>query len=164
MLNIRTATADDLQTLLAIYRYAREFMRNTGNPDQWGTVHPAEEIIISDIHNGISKVICDENGIRGVFALLEEAEPTYAEIENGEWLNGDPYVTIHRIASDGQAHGIFRCAADHCKSVCRNVRIDTHKDNKIMRNLIEQNGFKKCGIIYVRDRSPRIAYHWTQRS
>lgn len=36
--------------------------------------------------------------------------------------------------------------------------IDTHKDNKITRHLIEKNGFAKCGIIYVADGSPRIAY------
>ena len=29
--------------------------------------------------------------------------------------------------------------------------------------LIEKSGFKKCGIIHVRDGSPRIAYHWTAR-
>jgi hypothetical protein len=32
-----------------------------------------------------------------------------------------------------------------------------------MQRLIEKSGFKKCGIIHVRDGSPRIAYHWTAR-
>lgn len=36
-----------------------------------------------------------------------------------------------------------------------------HKDNKITRHLIEKNGFAKCGIIYVADGSPRIAYEKT---
>ena len=26
------------------------------------------------------------------------------------------YVTIHRLAGDGRVHGLFQCAADHCKS------------------------------------------------
>jgi hypothetical protein len=26
---------------------------------------------------------------------------------------------------------------------------------------MEKNGFTKCGIIYVKDGTPRIAYHWT---
>lgn len=39
--------------------------------------------------------------------------------------------------------------------------IDTHKDNKITRHLIEKNGFAKGGIIYVADCSPRIAYEKT---
>ena len=47
-------------------------------------------------------MIYDETGIHGVFALFEGAEPTYAHIEEGEWLNDEPYVTIHRLAGDGQ--------------------------------------------------------------
>lgn len=88
-------------------------------------------------------------------------KPTYQYIENGAWLNDAPYVTIHRIAGDGRTHGILRCAADYCKSISANVRIDTHENNTTMQRQIEKNGFKRCGTIYVEDGSPRIAYHWT---
>lgn len=50
-------------------------------------------------------MIYDETGIHGVFALFDGAEPTYAHIEEGEWLNDEPYVTIHRLAGDGRVHG-----------------------------------------------------------
>ena len=63
----------------------------------------------------VCKVIYDETGIHGVFALFDGAEPTYAHIEEGEWLNDEPYVTIHRLAGDGRVHGLFQCAAEHCK-------------------------------------------------
>ena len=39
-----------------------------------------------------------------------------------------------------------------------NIRIDTHHDNKIMQRLLEQNGFVYCGIIFLADASPRLAY------
>ena len=87
-------------------------------------------------------------------------------IENGnptQW--GYSYPTpdlIERIASDGAKHGIFKCAADYCKSICDNIRIDTHHDNVIMQKLIEKNDFKRCGTIYVADGSPRIAYQWSR--
>jgi hypothetical protein len=29
-------------------------------------------------------------------------DPTYAVIENGNWLNDEPYGVIHRIASNGR--------------------------------------------------------------
>ena len=93
-----------------------------------------------------------------MFTLLEGAEPAYEIIEGGNWLNNAPYITIHRIAGDGQAHGLFQCAADYCKDFSKNVRIDTHADNQIMQKLIEKSGFTRCGIIYVKDGSPRIAY------
>ena len=108
-------------------------------------------------------MIYDETGIHGVFALFDGAEPTYAHIEEGEWLNDEPYVTIHRLAGDGRVHGLFQCAAEHCKLLSPNVRVDTHANNTTMQRLIEKSGFKKCGIIHVRDGSPRIAYHWTAR-
>ena len=38
------------------------------------------------------------------------------------------------------------------------VRIDTHEDNIPMQNMIEKNGFKKCGIIYLLDGNKRLAY------
>lgn len=38
------------------------------------------------------------------------------------------------------------------------IRIDTHEDNKPMQRLIEKNGFKYCGIIYLNDKSKRLAF------
>ena len=32
-----------------------------------------------------------------------------------------------------------------------NIKIDTHKDNISMQKLLEKNGFKYCGIIYLED-------------
>ena len=161
MLKVRKATAADISKIMAIYRYAQDYMIRSGNPNQWGHFYPKQELIRDDIEEGSCMVICDESEIHGVFALVEGTEPTYEYIENGEWLNEDSYVTIHRIAGDGQVHGIFQCAADFCKGLFSNIRIDTHENNIIMQRQIEKNGFRKCGIIYVSDGSPRIAYHWT---
>jgi len=30
-----------------------------------------------------------------------------------------------------------------------------------MQHLLEENGFLPCGVIHVRDGTPRLAYHWT---
>ena len=97
-----------------------------------------------------------------MFALFEGTEPTYEYIENGAWLNDEAYLTIHRVAGDGQVHGVFRCAADYCKSLSSNIRIDTHANNLTMQRQIEKNGFEKCGIIYVYDGTPRISYQWVK--
>ena len=161
MLRVREATEADHAKIMSIYRCAQDFMIQSGNPTQWGHSYPQPELIEDDIRKGLCMVICDEMEIHGVFALLEGAEPTYEYIENGKWLNDDTYVTIHRMASDGQVHGVFQCASDYCKSRYSNIRIDTHADNTVMQKQIEKNDFRKCGIIYVRGGSPRIAYHWT---
>ena len=161
-LRIRGGSDADFARIMEIYRYAQNFMIQNGNPTQWGHAYPSEELIRSDLRQNACKVIYDENGIHGVFALFEDTEPTYVHIEGGDWLNDAPYLTIHRIAGDGQVHGLFQCAADYCKGLSRNIRIDTHGDNRIMQSLIEKNGFQKCGIIHVRDGTPRIAYQWAE--
>ena len=157
---IRKALIDDINKIMNVYSIAQDFMIKSGNPNQWSHDYPKRELIEQDIEDETSIVICDGNAIRGVFALFSGLEPTYEYIENGRWLNDEEYVTLHRIASDGKAKGIFKYAVDYCKTVSDNIRIDTHADNAVMQRLIEKNGFVKCGKIYVRDGSPRIAYQW----
>jgi hypothetical protein len=162
MLRIRWGTDRDYHRIMEIYRYAQDFMIQSGNPNQWGHFYPDSSLIKSDIQNGVCRVIFDESGIHGVFAIFEGADPTYQNIEDGQWLNDEPYVTIHRIAGDGQVHGLLQCAVEYCKLKSSNIRIDTHNDNHLMQRAIEKNGFKKCGTIHVADGSPRIAYQWSQ--
>ena len=147
--------------IMEIYRIAQDFMIENGNPDQWGHTYPTEDFIKEDIKNGVCHLICVDGIPHGVFALFSGAEPTYQYIENGRWLNDDEYVTVHRIAGDGKVKGIFKCAADYCKSISDNIRIDTHKNNTAMQGAIEKNGFEKCGTIFVADGSARIAYQWS---
>lgn len=159
---IRKASIDDLKDIMSIYQIAQDFMIESGNPNQWGRRYPSESLIKDDIKNELCFLVCDDSGPHGVFALLRGDEPTYQYIENGNWINDDAYVTIHRIASDGKVGGIFKSAVKFCKSLSNNIRIDTHKSNMVMQKLIEKNGFKKCGRIYVADGSPRIAYQWSR--
>ena len=160
---IQKAKSDDLREIMKIYRIAQDLMIESGNPNQWGHFYPTEDLIEKDIADEVCYLICNDDNIHGVFALFRGEEPTYQYIENGKWLNEDAYVTIHRIASDGKAHGIFNCAVKYCKSISANIRIDTHESNIIMQKVIERNGFQKCGTIYVADGSPRIAYQWSHK-
>lgn len=162
MMHIRKARIEDLDMIMAIYKAAQDFMIESGNPNQWGRSYPSRDLVKDDIAKGVSYLVCDSETPHGVFALFSGKEPTYSYIENGNWLNDDEYVTVHRIASDGKVHGIFNCAVSYCKGISDNIRIDTHKSNIVMQKLIEKNGFEKCGIIYVRDGSPRLAYQWSK--
>ena len=40
----------------------------------------------------------------------------------------------------------------------KNIRVDTHKDNKSMQGLLLKNNYKYCGVIYLEDGSKRIAF------
>ena len=115
MLKVRNATMADFEQIMKIYKTAQAFMIRSGNPTQWGHFYPTEALVQSDIRQHVCKVMFDETGIHGGFALFEGEDPTYAYIEGGHWLNNAPYVTIHRLAGDGRAHGLFQCAARYCK-------------------------------------------------
>ena len=105
-----------------------------------------------------------QNGhIHAVFAFIIGKDPTYDRIEQGRWLSKTVYGTIHRVAGDGQIKGVFDLVMAFCNKRIRHLRIDTHQDNKVMQHLILKNGFQKCGIIYVADGSPRIAYEKTEQ-
>ena len=156
MYQVRRAAPADLSRILEIYAQAREFMSNTGNPNQWGTVYPPLEMLEEDIRLGNLYVV-EENGIHGVFAYFTEPDPTYSYIEDGAWLSDSPYGTIHRVASDGSG-GVFSAVLQYAMERNPHVRIDTHHDNKVMQHVLEKHGFRRCGIIYLEDGDPRIAY------
>ncbi|MCM1175194.1 MAG: N-acetyltransferase [Blautia sp.] len=157
-MTIRLANNNDLETILDIYACAREQMRLSGNPRQWGNNRPSPETVRKDIQKEQAYVIVEENRICGVFVFVIGPDPTYQFIENGAWLNDEPYGALHRIAGNGQAKGILAMALSFCESRAANIRVDTHDDNQIMRHLLAKYGYQKCGYIYVEDGSRRIAY------
>ena len=160
-MEIRKANIDDLCQIMSIYSSAREYMKESGNPTQWGNSYPPVEVIENDIHSGISYVICENGMPHGVFVFFTGDDPTYSRIE-GDWLNDLPYGVIHRIGSDGTVKGIFSKISAFCKDKISNLRIDTHNNNLTMQHLLDKHGFKHCGTIYLANGQPRMAYHFTR--
>lgn len=160
---IRKAQPSDWDDILEIYASARRFMREAGNPTQWGDFFPPEELIRDDIRLGLNYV-CELDGrIQGVFAMIPGEDPTYQVIE-GAWLNDRPYCTVHRVASRGERGGIAREILTWCLAQCGNIRIDTHDDNLPMQRVLDRCGFSKCGRIWIEDGTPRIAYQKTMET
>lgn len=159
---IRKGTLSDLDEIMRVYAAAKKYMVATGNKTQWNNGYPQRELIENDIAKE-QCYVCEENGIHGVFAFILGADPTYSYIEDGAWKNERPYGTVHRIASDGKTRGIFNASLDYCKTVIPDLRIDTHADNHVMQKLILNYGFERCGIIYIDDGTPRIAYQYESK-
>ena len=157
-MTIRAARAAELGRILEIYADARKFMRENGNPDQWGEGYPPEELIREDVTGGRSYV-CEEDGeILGVFYYAEGNDPTYEVIADGAWQNDAPYGVIHRIAVSAHGRGVAAACFAYAFARCGNVKIDTHENNLAMQRALAKNGFVRCGIIHLPDGSPRIAY------
>ena len=154
---IEKATLSQLPKIMSVYANARQFMAQNGNPDQWGTAYPTEAMIRQDILNGKCYVNSCGDRIRAVFYFAVEADPTYGYIE-GAWLNDEPYGVIHRIAVGESGKGVAAECFAFASERCKNIRIDTHEKNIPMQRCLAKNGFTRCGIIYLENGDPRIAY------
>ncbi len=113
------------------------------NIDQWQDNYPNTKIIQEDIDNGHSHVIEDD----------------------GEWLSDKEatYAVVHRIAvhpkhkRQGIARFILSWVYAHLEQNT-SFRIDTHRQNTAMQNLLKSMNFQYCGIIYLEDGAERLAY------
>ena len=155
----RGAVRGDLEQILQIYARARQAMAAQGNPTQWGSSYPSRQMLEEDIDSNRLFVYMINGQMEGVFAFILGQDPTYAVIQEGQWLDDSlPYGTVHRLASAGRCKGVAKAVLEWCLEHCQSLRADTHADNKIMQHLLEANGFVRCGIIHVEDGTPRIAY------
>lgn len=157
---IRKSTEQDIDAMLELFRQAKQIMRSDGNMHQWTGNYPSADVIRADIGRDSSYVICNDMGeVIGTFAFIIGPDPTYSYIEGGQWLDDSrTYGTIHRLASGPKSHGIARECFDWCWDMVPNLRVDTHADNRIMQHCIQRAGFTYCGIIYIADGTPRLAY------
>lgn len=161
-MTIRRATTADLETILTMIEQARAFMAANGNPEQWSDGYPQKSLIEEDIAIRRGYVCDEDDHIYAYFVVCEDDEPDYRHIE-GAWLNDLPYMTLHRVISTGERHGMTDLIIQWMLERCQNLRGDTHAANTFMQRAFERNGFVRCGTIWIcGDKSmPRIAYHHT---
>ena len=146
-MQIRHTRPEDLPAMQEIFADARAFMRENGNPDQWGDRFPTREMLDKDLALHRSYV-CEDNGkIAATFAFTTDGEPTYRVIRGGAWLDDAPYGVVHRIAAAKGTHGAASFCMNWCMEQCGNIRIDTHANNKPMQGLLNKLGYTYCGVI-----------------
>lgn len=166
--DVRLSKVDDIDDMLDVFAHGRSIQHKSGNYHQWASTYPDTKLIKDDISKGISYVFVDNNKIYGSFMFLDGHDPSYDYIEDGKWLNEEPYGVIHRIASNETHKAVLHAAIDYAKkSLLKNhnkinLRIDTHKDNVIMKHLLEKERFKYVGIVYIDGVLKREAFHFVE--
>ena len=156
---IREARPTDMAEIMNVMDAAKGIMRSSGNMHQWTDGYPSEAVILADMEKHGGYVIEDDDKVVGYFAFLPSPEPTYSKIYEGKWLDDEhPYHVVHRIASYPDVHGIFSSIMNFCFTHDFNIRIDTHRDNRIMQHNISKHGFTYCGIIFLANGDERLAY------
>ena len=159
-LTIRHATETDISTMMRLLDHSRSLMRADGNTAQW-VGYPTREALLHDMERQASYLVLDGDTVVGTFALVPGDEPTYAFINHGRWIDTHtPYATLHRLAKAEGTHGIAAAAFAFAKERHTHLRVDTHSSNRPMRHVVTGEGFVECGVIYMPDGSPRLAYEW----
>lgn len=160
----RNANATDIDRIMEIVHDA-QLSLGSRSIDQWQNGYPDRETITHDIENHAGYVIDVDDEAAAYAAILLNGEPEYNRLI-GQWQS-DPdndYVVVHRLCvskrfiRQGLASDMLRHAARIAilKDV-HSFRIDTHKDNLFMLNLLQKFGFVHCGEIHY-EHGDRIAF------
>ena len=154
-----------IDSIMPLFDSARLYMAEHNIP-QWQDGYPQRELIENDVENGNGYVLLHKGRVVGYSTLFFGNDLTYSYIENGKWRNDRPYVTMHRVAVADDCKGMglmgkfVSSFADMAKAQgIFDLRGDTHEINRSMRRAFEKNGFEYCGVIYLENGEPRVAYH-----
>lgn len=163
-MQFQRAKLEHLGQIMEIIGEAQAFFRQNGI-DQWQDGYPNREVIVGDIAAGNSYVVLQAGEVAATAALVFGGDPNYAEIYEGRWLSSLDYGALHRIAvrSKYKGQGVAALIIEEMVTLCLergvgSMRGDTHRDNLPMQRMLQKNGFTPCGVIFLADGSPRVAF------
>ncbi|WP_455520696.1 GNAT family N-acetyltransferase [Parvimonas micra] len=162
VLKFRMANESDRESILEIYLEGAESLKNDG-VDQWqGKYVPSFKDI--DEHLGIDLYVLEyHKRVVSTACLVEGIDEDYENID-GKWNTSIPYISIHKVATSNKykkqsfAKKMMSYIENFAKRKRMDLRIDTHKDNKKMRNFIISCGYKYTGEVVLQGELERLAY------
>lgn len=159
----RQAVMADVDRIWEIILQAKEQMRQAGS-QQWNEDYPLPRNILSDIAEDFAYVLCYNGRILAYGAVSQAGEPAYYHLTEGEWLNDNLYILVHRlaVADEAKRQGIGtrfmqEVEAMSCRGGLYEFRVDTNYDNYPMQKLLARLGFEYRGKITY-PHGERLAY------
>lgn len=154
-LTYRLAEKEDIPRVMEIVVDAKRSLKKH-RVDQWQGDYPTAAAFEQDVENGELYVLCHGEDIAGFLMVTSRPEPCYDDITDGKWSSDAPYCVMHRTAvaeeyrGSGMADFLVRCAEDISrKSGVKYLRVDTHRKNKPMQQLLRESGFRYRGNVLV---------------
>ena len=162
VLIFRMANESDRESILEIYLEGSNTLKEDG-VDQWqGKYVPSFKDI--DEHLGIDLYVLEyHKRVVSTACLVEGIDEDYENID-GKWNTSIPYISIHKVATSNKykkqsfAKKMMSYIENLAKRKRMDLRIDTHKDNKKMRNFIISCGYKYTGEVILQGDLERLAY------
>lgn len=159
----KTEEADEA-AVMAMIDEAKAYFRRQGI-NQWQDGYPNPQTLRQDNAAGVGHCLAENGRPVAYGAIIFGTEPTYARLDGGRWLQNGPYGVVHRTVVQESQKGkslAGRLLAE-AEAMARargiaDLRVDTHRDNRSMRRMLEKNGFTCVGTIYLENGDPRVAY------
>ena len=162
ILTFRMANESDRESILEIYLEGSNSLKEDG-VDQWqGNYIPSFKDI--DEHLGIDLYVLEyHKSVVSTVCLVEGIDDDYENIK-GKWNTSIPYISVHKVATSNEykkqsfAKKMMYYVENFAKRKKMDLRIDTHKDNKKMRNFILSCSYKYAGEVVLQGKLERLAY------
>lgn len=164
MFTFRKTEIKDSDNVMKIIKQAQDYFKKN-HINQWQNNYPNSQSLKDDMANGYSYVLLKGEHIVATVAISFDGEETYRCIYDGNWLSEGKYAVIHRLAVDNayKGSGVSLEIINHVEKMCleksiNSMKIDTHEQNLPMQRFLQRNGFQYCGMIYLEDKSERMAF------
>lgn len=153
-MEIRRVEINELEKVMEVINDAKAFLKLQSK--QWQQGYPNHDSMSNDIYNHNLFGVYDNNELVCVAALIVGIETTYVNMIEGSWeIDVSPKdLVIHRIAisnkyrGKGYAKAMMKFAESYARlNNCESIKVDTHRVNIPMQNLMLSCGYKKRGII-----------------
>ena len=164
---LRKAKSTEIEKIMSVIEDGVKFLKQQGI-NQWQHGSPGRSDVENDIKQETSYVY-ELDGEIVATTMLNNYDTDYEKYPT-IWTKCSNYIVIHRLAistkyrSQGIGHKFMNDIILFAKeNSVEYIRIDTHKDNVIMRKYLSKNNFKELGKIKLSmknslDDKERIAY------
>lgn len=149
------ASLEDIPRIMEIVEDARRSLHRH-RVDQWQGEYPGETLFRQDVERGELYAVRHGADLAAFFLVTDRPEPCYEDITDGKWTPELPYCVLHRCAVAGEYRGtgmaeqMLRFAEAAARALGgRALRVDTHRKNKPMQQLLRNNGYRYRGNVLV---------------
>lgn len=163
-MEFRLAKEVDREKIEKIYEDGSLKLKSLGINQWQGNEKPNLNNFSNLNENKIIYVLEDKEIIVSTLIIYDKDED-YENNLVGTWNSPKPYVALHRIAtlSGARKKGYGRKIIEFAENYARennfkSVRIDTHRENKPMQNLLSSMEYNFVGLVFLDGKRERFAY------
>lgn len=163
-MEFRLAKEIDREKIEKIYEDGSLKLKSLGINQWQGNEKPDLNNFSNLNENNIIYVLEDKEIVVSTLIIYDKDED-YENNLVGTWNSPKPYVALHRIAtlSGARKKGYGRKIIEFAENYARennfkSVRVDTHRENKSMQNLLNSMEYNYVGIVYLGGKRERFAY------